>query len=379
MANIVYSRREFVRSMLGASSLCASYVAGIEAAGLDQVPLETLVADEEAKRKAKYTMNFASPYDTNLWQSSPHMHREIKTAIESHSRGEIYVNILDKGIAGIGPKLMTRIANGQVNGALVSASNLAPIAPVLDILNIPFWSANNQSYLNLVTSKVWQRVVIDKIKQRGVMEVMFHYVVGARTLSVIKPHDHDVLLPQDVMNLTIRVPTSALLENFYSLLGAKPLRIPWGKVAQSARKNRFHCLDPSLVGLFNGPDKLKYEIARISEIESVQDSWLAVIHQPWLKSLPLHLREAVKQASQQVFSQQLEQYPQVANHCRDGLKRLGVEFHRPNEEQQAQWKAICGPEHPSWNSFKQAILHNKHLFQQLNEASQENHGYFIHG
>lgn len=373
MAKALYTRRELMRSMMHLGScfaLPASY--RVFAA-------EDLARDKALRKKAKYHFNFASPYDTSLWQSSPHMHREIKSAIEHYSRGEIYVNILDKGIAGIGPKLMARISSGQIHGALVSAANLAPIAPVLDILNIPFWSANNQAYLNLVTSQVWQRAVVDKIQQRGIMDVMFHYVVGARTISVVKPYDRKVLVPSDINDLMMRVPTSALLENFYALAGAETRRIPWGRVAQKSREKRFHLLDPSLVGLFNGPDQLRHEIASISEIESVQDSWLAVINQSWLKSLPVHLRDAMKQASEQVFSQQLAAYPAVANHCRTGLKQLGVEFRSPSKEQQAIWYETCGPEHASWDRYKNTILQDKRLFDRLIEATQINNGYSIQG
>jgi TRAP-type C4-dicarboxylate transport system substrate-binding protein len=371
MAEVRYTRRGLIRSLFHLGSFYAL------SAHSHALTNEGLALDEEVRKKAKYTLNFASPYDTSLWQSSPHMHREIKTAIEQYSRGEIYVNILDKGIAGIGPKLMARIASGQIHGALVSAANLAPIAPVLDILNIPFWSANNQSYLNLVTSKVWQQAVVDKIQQRGVMEVMFHYVVGARTISVIKPYKNRVLAPEDINNLMVRVPTSPLLENFYTLAGAKTRRIPWGKVAQASRANSFHLLDPSIIGLFNGPDQLKHEIASISEIESVQDSWLAVINQSWLKSLPIHLRAAIKQAADHVFRQQLATYPVVANHCRQGLRELGVKFHRPSTEQLSLWQEACGPDHESWRSFKQSILQDKQLFNRLQAATQVNNGYFI--
>jgi len=331
----------------------------------------------EAKKKAKFELRFASPYDSDSWQTTPHMHQQIKQAIESFSHGEIYVSILDKGIAGIGPDLMKRVSHGYVSGALVSASNLSPVAPVLDILNIPFWCADNQSYLNLVTSSIWQKEVAARIHKRGVLEVMFPYVVGSRTITSTRIHHEKVAIPKDLAGKRVRIPTSKVLKNFYEINHAETKEIAWGDVSSGAQSGRFQFLDPSVVGLYNGPDELRKYLGVISLIDSVQDSWLAVINQQWMAQLPKYLQQAVRDACGQVFWQQVQGTIDITNNCLLGLKESGVHVYRPSSDEKAQWHECCGYQHASWDSIKREILKDDQLFPQLLEAAQTNNGYTL--
>jgi len=331
----------------------------------------------EAKAKAKFELRFASPYDSDSWQTTPHMHQQIKQTIELFSHGEIYVSILDKGIAGIGPDLMKRVSHGYVSGALISASNLSPVAPVLDILNIPFWCADNQSYLNLVTSSIWQKEVAARIQKRGVLEVMFPYVVGSRTITSTRIHNEAVAVPKDLLGKQVRIPTSKVLKNFYEITHAETQEIAWGDVSAGAQSGGFQFLDPSVVGLYSGPNELRKYLGVISLIDSVQDSWLAVINQQWMAQLPKYLQQAVRDACDQVFQQQILGVTDITNNCLLALKESGVSIYRPSSEEKAQWLECCGHQHASWDSIKREILKDEQLFPQLLEAAETNNGYTL--
>ncbi|NRB82031.1 MAG: hypothetical protein HRU38_25835 [Saccharospirillaceae bacterium] len=114
--------------------------------GLGLFP-QALFADETNKQKlAKYTFKFSSPYKTNDFQATPHAHLEIKQLIEKYTNNNIYVEIRDNGVDGIGSSLANSVRYGLTNCALISVSNLSPRIPELDILNIPFWSASAKEY-----------------------------------------------------------------------------------------------------------------------------------------------------------------------------------------------------------------------------------------
>ena len=55
----------------------------------------------------------------------------------------------------------------------------------LDVLNIPFWSSNDNDYLRLFKSSLWDRYVLSKMSKYNI-KVLFPYVVGARTASSTK-------------------------------------------------------------------------------------------------------------------------------------------------------------------------------------------------
>lgn len=322
-------------------------------------------------------MVFASPYSSQQWQYLPHMHQQIKENIEQLSEGRIFVEIRDGGQAGVGTELMAQVSRGHVSAALVSASNLSRAAPELDILNIPFWAAENQQYLNLVTSPTWRRVILNKIAQQGRFEVMFPYIVGARTAASTKTYNKRFSLPTDLQEVIFRIPASKVLNQFYQLLDTQAVNVPWKEVAGFSRKNLIHAMDPCISGLYGGPDNLRTQIGIISEIESVHDGWMAVMSQKWRNTLPPDLQEVVKKASEITFKQQLAWSNPCVENCRKAFSDIGVGFYTPNAEEKAQWRQVAGHQRAEWTAVKKQILGNAAVFDELLEATQSNHGYSL--
>jgi len=373
MDNNELSRRELLQNTAkvgGAMSLMGAMPSAFAA------PPSFNAEEEKAKKAAaKHVMTFGSPYKSAAWEFTPHMHQEFKHHVQTLSGGKIYVEIKDGGSAGTGTKLMAKIARNSVNAGLVSASNLVPVAPALDILNIPFWSADNESYVNLVTSKIWDSVILEKIRGAGSIDVLFHYAVGPRSASTAKSYGKTVKTPDDSKGLRFRVPASKTLATFYKLAGATPRKIGWGKTAEAARKGLFDALDPGIIGLYNGPDNLRNEIHAISRIQSVHDGWLAVVSQKWLASLPADLREIVKQASDQTFRDQLKSTAAITAKCIASFEKSGATVYMPTAAEKQQWIDKCGHANADWTPIKKKLLGDISLFDKLAAATKVNNGY----
>ncbi|ASP39511.1 hypothetical protein CHH28_12875 [Bacterioplanes sanyensis] len=322
-----------------------------------------------AAADSEYRLRFASPYRTIEAPTSPHMHEQIKEVVERLSDGRIQVDILENGAAGIGPELMAKVSRGMVDAALVSASNLSPIAPILDILNIPFWSASNDAYDRLVRSTVWRRLIVDHINNAGAIYVWFPYVVGARTLATGKHWPQAITHPDQLVDAVVRVPSSELLRHCYTIAGGRTRRVDWGEVSKSLQLRQIDIIDPSISSLYSGPDGLRHHIAHISQIESVHDGWMAVINQNWLRSLPASLQDVMYAAGDEIQALQ----PKIARQADDAAKQLfsaaGVDIHQLDDEQRAHWQQRCGHQHPSWRRFKRDILGNELLFDELLAAA----------
>lgn len=340
-----------------------------------QATMSLLESDETLQNRAEYSMVFASPYDSDDSVVCPHMHRELKHNIQTMSGGRIFVDIQDKGKLGIGHELMASLIRGQVSAALVSVSNLSPAAPVLDILNIPFWSARSEDYLNLITSQTWKSLVLDKIKAQGKLEVLFHYLPGARTVSSSKKYGKVVKQPSDLTNTIFRVPKSQVLRKFYQSVNASVVDVNWKNVATLAESGKIQAFDPGIVGLYNGPGGLKNQIAAISQIQSVHDGWLAVVSQKWLSQLPMQLRLILQQAAEKTFVQHLQQIRQVRLNCIKRFEQLGTIIYTPSEEEQSLWIEQCGPNNRQWADIKKHILGSEAAFEKLVEATKVNNGY----
>lgn len=363
-----WSRRQFVKAACGLSAaLTLNHSPLLLASALtDEQQL-----DNERRRRAKFKLLFASPYRNDDHGYIPHMHLEFKAFVEELSQGKIYVDIQDAGRLGIGTELMAAVTRGQIDAALISVANLSRALPLLDILNIPFWASDNQAYLNLVTSPYWQDHILAEISRAGVLEVLYHYVVGARTLSTIKARHPLITLPEDLQGVTLRVPASRVLAQFYSMTAAHVIEVPWGNVASMARSGHIDALDPGIVGLFAGPDNLRHEIGTINPLQTVPDAWVNVVNQQWLNSLPLALKTAMRDAALLTFKAHLAQVSRIEQHCAQYFRTMGVQIHQPTLEQRQRWQQQFGHHQPSWRAVKQQLLGGEGQFAELLAATKQ--------
>ncbi|WP_125716653.1 TRAP transporter substrate-binding protein [Pseudoalteromonas rubra] len=336
--------------------------------------LPAFSAQQQNCTGARHRLIFASPYDSDLWLSSPHMHQQLKYNIEDFSNGKICVEIRDKGQQGVGHELAVQVSRGAIQGALLSVSNLSPIVPKLDILNIPFWAAQSQSYLNLITSKLWQQQVSEQLRTQGELAILLYHLPGARTLTSTRQYGKLLKTPSDIIDVVFRVPASQVLRQFYQLCGTTPVPVAWKKAATLAANRRFDALDPSVTGLYNGPNGLNRHVGAVSLINSVQDGWVSVINQQWLKSLPRKLRIAVWEGAEKTFTQHLPVARQAALYCQRGLLRNGATIYYPSADEMAAWQEIGGYQRREWHATKVALLGKVSAFDAFVAATQVNNG-----
>lgn len=368
---MTFSRRDFVASSL---ALCTSAIvdgrssllAHVASSALSQ-QLEIIYANPKT---AQYTMLFASPYSSEHAALIPHMHLEIKQAVETFSKGQIFVDIRDNGQLGVGTGLMAAITRHQITAALISVSNLSRAVPVLDILNIPFWASKNQAFLNLISSPIWQELVLDKIKQQGKLEVLMHYLVGARTLTSSKHLSTTFKTPDDLHKRVLRVPASKVLAHFYKMTPAHVVDVPWHKVASLIRNGQIDALDPGIIGLYAGPDGLNLHLGVINQLASVPDTWVAVVDQTWMGILPKHLQRAVREAFKHVFKLHAQSVSVTKQKCVIELAKLGTQIYTPTIAEQTLWIEQFGHHNPTWKEVKKDLLGSEKAFDELVAATE---------
>ncbi|MDE3272854.1 TRAP transporter substrate-binding protein [Pseudoalteromonas sp. G4] len=360
------SRRNFIHSttaLLASTLVPSSFLSYALSA-------EKLKAqDITAKQNADHILTFASPYKTEESEYIPHMHQVFKHNIETMSEGKIYVDIKDGGQIGSGTDLMAAVTRGRVDAALISVSNLSRALPVLDVLNIPFWANSNQAFLNLISSTYWQQQVVNKIKVQGVVEVLFHYITGGRTLSTTKHTNKVIKTPNDLRGLVLRVPASKVLKQFYSMTDAHVIEINWAKVASMARSGHIDVIDPGVIGLYAGPDNLRDTISTISHFNTVPDAWVNVVNQKWLSQLPLALRLIVREASHQTFLNQISQLASIEDNCNTAFKNAGCTLFTPDQTTLALWQDQFGQHRHEWRDVKKELMGSVKAFDYLVEAS----------
>ena len=306
-------------------------------------------ADEDAKQKAaKVTMLFASEYKNDDFVKYPIMQSRYKENIEALSKGQIYCKLYPAGQLGIGAALAQKIQAGTVQGGSVSLSNFSPYAPVVDLINIPYWCGDNQRFANLVTSKTWNDEITPKVVAKG-YKPLFYFTVDPRTIASRKGFKA-IKTPSDMQGMKMRVPSSKLLQTFYRLTGANPTVVAWGETATAIKQGVADGLDPAIAALatFGFQDLL----SNISYIRSVPDAQMFAANAAWYQQLPADLRSAFDGANEKT---QIETFAQIEPARTESMRLLragGCEFYNPNAGEMKQWMDTCGEQRKEYDEFK---------------------------
>ena len=362
-------RRQQRRGFLSAAKRYGFTAAVLGVSGgflTDQKAMAQTMADEEKKQKeAKVTMLFATEYKIEDYVKYPIMQSKYKENVESQSKGQIYTKLFPAGQLGIGAALAQKIQAGTVQGGAVSLSNFSPYAPVVDMINIPYWCGDNQRFANLVTSKTWNDEITPKVSAKG-YQPLFYFTVDPRTVASRKGYKL-VKVPSDMQGMKMRVPPSKLLQTFYRLAGANPTVVPWGETATAIKQGVADGLDPAIAALatFGFHDLL----SNISYVKSVPDAQMFAANAAWYQQLPKDLRSAFDAANEQTQQETFAQIEKARNESIRILRAGGCEFYTPNDAEMAQWVESCGEQRKDYDEFKVAFAGSLANFDKFKTAA----------
>lgn len=323
--------------------------------------------DEAAKEKAaKQVMIFATEYKNDDYKTYPIMQTQFKENLQSLSGNMVYVKLFPSGQLGIGPALAQKVQAGTVQGGSVSLSNFSPFAPIVDVINIPFWCGENQRFANLVTSAVWNDEITPKVTVKG-YKPMFYFTVDPRTIATRKGMNKIVKTPDDMRGVKMRVPASRLLQQFYRLTGANPTVVAWGETPSALKQGVADALDPSVGALYTfGFIDI---IESITLVDSVTDAQMFAANNDWFKALPKDLQMKFDEASEKTQGESFAQIPIARKNSMDALGKGGVKFYRPTADEHKRWVDVAGEQRPEWSDIKKELAGSLDTFDKLKTAA----------
>ncbi len=331
--------------------------------------------ENERQKAAKYTMNIATAYILGASRSYPIMQLDMKENIQNTTNGAVYVKLAPGGQLGAGSALAQKVQAGTIQAAQHSISNFAPFAPVVDLINIPYWCGQNQRFVNLVTSDTWANEVNPKVEAKG-FKVLWYVVIDPRVVATRKGVPGPIKTPDQLEGIKFRVPGSKILAQFYQLLGANPTPVAWGETSSAIKQGVADALDPSVEALFvfGFKDALDW----VTFNGAVPDSQVYSCNLEWFQSLPADVQEGIEFASEITFRQNLAKVPAARAYAMSELSRAGVQFYVPTPEEKAQWVEKAGAQLPAWDEFKKELAGDIATFERFLEAANSTGGFYVH-
>jgi len=340
-------RRNFLK-LAATGGFTAALVAG--AAGtLWSTEAAAQSANEEREREAaaEHVMTIGTAYVLGASRSYPLMQLDLKENIQNATNGK---------------------------AAQHSLANFAPFASTVDLINMPYLCGSNQRFTNLVNSEFWTSNVTPKIEENG-FKPLFYVNIDPRVVAVRKGGDA-VITPSDMAGVKFRVPGSAMLQQYYRLVGANPTPVAWGETPSAIQQGVADALDPSVGALF--VFGFKDILSHVTFTQAVPDSQVYSCNLEWFNSMPADIQDGIMWGSEMTAHQNLAKVPSARSYAMSELAKAGVEFHSLSDDQLAEWKDAGGYQRSEWDEFKVELAGSMDAFAQMEEAAGTQGKYFVH-
>lgn len=367
-------RRNFLK-LTGTGAFTAAMVAG--AAGTlwsTEATAQTQQEETDREAAADHIMTMATAYVLGASRSYPIMQLDLKENIQNMTNGKVYVRLAPGGQLGAGGALVQAVQSGTIQCAQHSMSNFAPFASVVDLINLPYFCGSNQRFTNLTSSQAWKDEVDPGIAAAG-FKALFYIVIDPRVVAV-RQGGTAIITPADMEGVKFRVPGSAMLQQYYRMVGANPTPVAWGETPSAIRQGVADALDPSVGALhvFGFGEILSH----VTFTQAVPDSQVYSVNLEWFNSLPADVQAGIEFAGEVTQQQNLAKVPSARSYAMSELMANGVEFHSLSEDQLGEWQAVGGYQLPDWDDFKVELAGSMETFARLEEAAGTMGRYYVH-
>ena len=286
-------RRNFLK-LAGTGSFTAALVAGA-AGSLWSTEAAAQTANEERDREAaaEHVMTIATAYVLGATRSYPIMQLDLKENIQNATNGKVYVKLAPGGQLGSGGELVQKVQGGTIQAAQHSLSNFAPFAPVTDLINMPYLCGSNQRFTNLVHSDVWASEVNPKVEQLALSRCSTSTSTRAllRFVRVAQARSYSWRSG----GVKFRVPGSAMLQQYYRMVGANPTPVAWGETPSAIKQGVADALDPSVGALY--VFGFKDILSHVTFTQAVPDSQVYSCNLEWFNSMPADVQDGIDGSS----------------------------------------------------------------------------------
>ncbi|MEM1100244.1 MAG: TRAP transporter substrate-binding protein [Pseudomonadota bacterium] len=367
-------RRNFLK-LSGAGAFTAAILAG--ASGTlwsSEAAAQTAAEERDREAAADHVMTLATAYVLGASRSYPIMQLDLKENIQNMTNGKVYVKLAPGGQLGAGGALAQAVQGGTIQCAQHSLSNFAPFASVVDLINLPYFCGSNQRFTNLTTSDAWKSEVDPKIAASGFKALMY-IVIDPRVVAV-RQGGNAIITPGDMAGVKFRVPGSAMLQQYYGLVGANPTPVAWGETPSAIRQGVADALDPSVGALhvFGFGEILSH----VTFTQAVPDSQVYSVNAEWFDSMPMDVKEGIEFAGEVTQQQNLAKVPSARSYAMSQLIANGVEFHSLTDDQLAEWQDAGGFQRSEWDQFKVDLAGSMDTFGKLEEAAATPGRFYVH-
>lgn len=213
--------------------------------------------------------------------------------LEARSGGRIEVEVYHSGVLGTEREMFEQVATGNLEG--YRGAGYEQLNPAFNLYNLPFLFQSYEEMMHFNQSEM-----ADQMMEDGSIEGIYIPAVGFTGFRALMTKDQQVLMPEDLQGIKMRVPGQAPVIAFYEVMGANPQEIPFSEVYLAMRQ-----------GVVDGGDNSPTNIlaANLGEVGQYFTAlnYMAgadpfMVNAEWYEALPSDLQEVFDEVSKEALA-----------------------------------------------------------------------------
>lgn len=150
---------------------------------------------------------------------------KFKELLEEQTKGKMKVNVFPGGQLGGERDINESILTGSVHIG-VGAGALATLAPIMNVLELPFMIQGQDHMNRIIASPVGDQLA-KRISEQGKFRVLDWFSTGDSSIQTV---DVPITTPADLKGVKLRAIENPALSAALQALGANPTPMPYGEV-----------------------------------------------------------------------------------------------------------------------------------------------------
>lgn len=255
---------------------------------------------------------------------------KFRELVESRTKGDIQVKIFPAQLLGTGTQMVEQVQAGALETALIPTAWIAPVAPSVQILDLPFLFPSRPVAYKVIDGQAG-RAILGPLNKVNIEGVAF-WEGGFKQFTGHFP----IREPKDYEGHKIRtMPAPVIIEQFKAF-GATPVPIDF--------KELYSALQQKIVDGQENPIATTV-LMRFYEVQkylTLSDhgyiAYVFLVHKPLLDRLPTATRDIIVETAREAGRHQRELIAESEKAHLETMRKAGLEITRLTPEQRAKFE-----------------------------------------
>ncbi len=326
-------------------------VGGLAAGTLAGWPL--IRGTAHAQKKAEHTLVFAHTFTAATEKYIVTGIDLFKQLAEKYSNGSLLVDVHEGGKLGGQNVLPQKVQSGAVQACQLSMQNFTPFSEAFNALDFPYLFASNEAFERFLSHPYFMQSALGTEPTSKGFKVLpgMWANSGYRIFGVSKRNPREVHVPDDLKGLKVRVTSSKVEQQAFSLTPASAVSVNWGETYQAMQQGTVDALN---VGL--GPltaSRIFETLGTATRVSMSFNAHVTVLSKKWYDALPANVRGAIDRAAKESWAHQQKEQRKADDLMWAEWKAAGVKVIDLKADEKAKWIAAVGFKRAEWNPVKE--------------------------